>query len=177
MKKLIAGMVLLGLILLPVSAKAHVLIADTGRQTGAVLHVTPDDDPIAGKPSDLFFELDASKISSTTHALTLSAANSTGAQTSIPAHARGNTVSAAYTFPSQGVYTISLAAEPLQPGEQRYEFSHTQRISRGTALAAQPKAPQHDWAYAAVVASTSVMVVLGIVAYNKGNDIIAYSKF
>lgn len=176
MKKLIAGIILLGLILLPTSAKAHVLITDTQRQTGAVLHITPDDDPIAGEPSDLFFEFDGTKISYRTHSFNLSAITSSGQATSIPMHAQGNTISAEYTFPSQGVYTLSVLAEPILAGEQRFEFSYTQRVSRGVVLATQPS-KQHHWAYLAIVAGASGLLVLGILTYNNRKEIIAYSKF
>src|SRR6478672_7835545 len=39
-------------------AYAHVIIRDDASKVGAVLHVTPDDDPVAGEHSDLFFSLE-----------------------------------------------------------------------------------------------------------------------
>ena len=37
-----------GLLLYTPSVSAHVLITDTTKEIGAILHIQPDDDPVAG---------------------------------------------------------------------------------------------------------------------------------
>lgn len=38
-------------------AYAHVLVSDESNTVGAVLHITPDDDPIAGESAHIFFDV------------------------------------------------------------------------------------------------------------------------
>lgn len=176
MKRLIAGMLLVGLILLPVHAHAHVLISDTQKRTGAVLHISPDDDPIAGEPSELFFELDGSKISHKSHSYNLSVTDSSGQQSTIPVQAIANTIAATYTFPSQGLYTISLVAESIASGGTPYHFAYSQRVSRGIGVMPQVVSPR-TWAPLGIVTGGATLLVLGIIGFNKRKDIRAYSKF
>jgi len=42
----------------------------------------------------------------------------------------GNTVAATYTFPSQGLYMITLSIK--QDGTLMHQFMQSQRVSRGT---------------------------------------------
>lgn len=177
MKRIIAAILLAGLVLLPTQVRAHVLVTDTSRQTGTVLHIAPDDDPIAGKSSHLFFELDNDKASASSHVFKLFVTNTnTQEQLEVPLHAVKNTISATYTFPTQDTYRITLLAEPSLVGSTAYEFNHTQRVSRGTQAVAQASSP-HSGAIFGVVASISILLVLGIIAFNKRKDILAYSKF
>ena len=114
MRKLIIALAM-ALVLVPAKASAHVLISDTSRHVGAVLHITPDDDPVAGEPSGLFFDIQNTDVSHDNYSFSLTITNTEGEQALVPIIVSGTTVSASYVFPSQAAYTILLKAEPTDP--------------------------------------------------------------
>src|SRR5688500_5203724 len=102
-------------VFLPSAASAHVLVADTAKNAGAILHITPDDDPITGEPSELFFDIQPATITTHTHAFTLKVINDHGDEEVVPIQVSGSAISATYTFSKPAAYTVQLVAEPLDP--------------------------------------------------------------
>jgi hypothetical protein len=152
------------------TASAHVVLHSTSaNQAGAVLHVSPDDDPVAGQPSQLFYDLkDAAP-----HNATLIVTGANGYRTSEPVFVNGTTVSATYTFPTQGTYHLTLKAFGAAGG---YFFEYDQAVTRGK-LAGASVDTQPDWADAVFVAAACALAVVIIVGINNRRGIAAHSVF
>lgn len=157
------------------SAKAHVLIADTTNEIGAVLHISPDDDPIAGEPSELFFEIQSKAVSVNSHSFVLTVTDSVGVKVYVPINPTGNTVSATYTFHSQGVYTIVLLAEPLSSSAKTLAFQQDQRVSRGE-ISDNHTQPSFMWAEMGIAGSVCSILVIGIVVWNRRSALASYVR-
>lgn len=126
--------VALGILVLlawPVTASAHVVVQDDTGTAAAVLHVTPDDNPIAGELSDIFLDTQTARLSEKTHSFRLSITTPQQQQITVPITTKENSISGTYTFPAQGSYTIELFARPRASGEPVRHFQYTQTVSRG----------------------------------------------
>ncbi|HSX34897.1 MAG TPA: hypothetical protein VLF62_04605 [Candidatus Saccharimonadales bacterium] len=152
------------------TASAHVVLHSTSsNKAGAVLHISPDDDPVAGQPSQLFFDLK----DATPHNATLVVSGAGGYETSEPVFVNGATISATYTFPAQGTYHLALKAFGA---EGAYIFAYDQAVTRGT-LAGADTSQQHDWANAVFVAAACALAVVIIAGINNRRGIAAHSIF
>jgi hypothetical protein len=152
---------------------AHVLLKDESGKTGAVLHINPDDDPIAGGHSSFFFDIQDSSLSSSDPTAVLVVTNEDGLSENVPLDFVGNTVSVAYIFPKRGVYTLQLT---VSGASSELVFNHTQRVSRG--LAGSPlDEPRRDWAEALFVGVICGALALSVVALNRKEKIAMYSKW
>lgn len=115
----------------PQAAQAHVLLTDGS--IGAVLHIDPADDPIAGQPATFFYDFkdkeekfDISRcecqVSITKDKVNLIT------DFLIPTQTGG---SFNYTFPEKGVYTVILTGKPLDGRAfQSFALADTIRIER-----------------------------------------------
>ena len=155
-------------------ASAHVLVANESNTMGAVLHITPDDDPVAGESSDIFFDVQDKRFSTGTYTPRLAIANSDGDEQRVEAEKNGSYVSAQYTFPTRGVYTIKLTLEYQGSIET---FSVTQRVSRGVnAASGYDEGVRHQWAEVLLVASVASMAVLFVIFASRVRAIFKLSK-
>lgn len=164
-----------------VPAQAHVLITDNTGTIGAILHITPDDDPIAGEPSSLFFDIQSDAFSKHAHSVVLQITDDKGHTVDVPAQLIGSSVSANYIFPQQGVYKIVLSAHAhAETGSHEaahaHTFTHTQRVARGLAGSVLDE-PTHTWADIGLVLSLCSLVLLFIIGKNKRGDIAKYSEW
>lgn len=172
----IAGIVVCSLataILLTTPMFAHVLITDTTKKNGAILHIQPDDNPVAGEPSHIFYDiqnLDTTRSDLIT-ALTITHENS--GTTDVPILVNENGISADYIFPDDGVYTLMLV---IKSSTDNYMFESSQRVSRGDA-AAVTSTVLHTWAEILLIASCVGLLTLLIVGVNYNKRIKAYSTF
>jgi hypothetical protein len=174
---LVLSIIVANIVLVPQRASAHVLITDNTGSIGAILHVMPDDDPIAGEPSTLFFDIQSQSFSRHRHKVSLAITNDESGTTQVPVKLTGSSVSATYTFPTQGVYKLALTAEAQDAANAHaHTFTHTQRVSRGVAGGALDK-PTHAWAEAALVACACSFAILMLVGINRRKEIKTYSKF
>lgn len=166
------SLLLLGLtILLPPTASAHVLIGDDSKSIGAVLHVVPDDDPIAGQPSNLFFDIQTQKLNKNSAKLTITDV-ATAKAMDVPVKVDNNSVTADYTFPTQGVYGLSLAVT----SDKAYVFNYSQRVSRGVTGSALD-ASTYPLANLALVFSGTMFLLLLVIMFNHRKDIKKHSTF
>lgn len=169
-------LLILGILLTPNVAQAHVLLRDNTSQSGAILHVQPDDDPIAGKRSTLFFDIQNDNVALSSYSFSLQVADDSGSDDTVPIEIEDGTVSAVYAFPSQGLYEIVLTGTPTISTERPLQFSYAQRVSRGLAEGMSPT-QDHVWAEIGMVVGLCVFVMLVIIGYNNRKDIARYSKF
>jgi len=172
MKKILLALILIAACLVPATnAFAHVLVMDETNTHGAVLHIIPDDDPIAGQPSDLYFDMQDALANDASVSLSVKSAD--GTSDGIEVNRNGSLVTAEYTFPTQGVYelTYTVASEGKE-----YVFKQTQRVSRGVAsgIATQQT---HAWAQGLLVTSLFGLAVVAILAFNRRKEIAKQSTF
>ena len=160
-----------GVVLLPQPASAHVLIRDETKSIGSVLHIVPDDDPIAGQPASIFFDIQTQSIDKAKTELTITSAE-TGDSVSVPFEVAGSSVNAVYTFPSQGAYRLKLYVQ----SDKDYTFSYYQRVSRG--LSAGPlDNSSYPLANSALVFSGTMALFLAIIIFNRRKEIKEQSTF
>jgi len=173
MKKILLGLLplLLFTFIMPTPASAHVLIKDDSHMLGAVLHVSPDDDPIAGHPSDLIFDVSDSSVPITKNNYQAQLLVN-GAQ--VDASISGSFVIARYTFQSQGIFDLELLLTPQNPINPAWHFHYVQRVSRGiTAQGAISQSPA--WAPPLLIGSITMLLCLLLLALGRRRRIAAYS--
>ena len=167
-------LVMLGLFALqPPTAQAHVLITDEGGETGAILHVSPDDDPIAGELTTLFFDIQDLPPSSEGKTATLLITDDSDQTKEVLIPVLGTTLSAHYVFPRQAVYDLTLS---VPTDDTTLQFTHGQRVSRGLAGSALDQ-PRHEWAEAVLVLTICSFFVLCIIGFNRKDAIAKYSSW
>lgn len=159
-------------LMIPASVHAHVLIKDQQTGTGAVLHVNPDDDPVAGEPASLFFDIRDGSIN-TTSQTRLTITDEQEKVAVVPVELAGSSVAAKYVFPRQGAYRIQLIIS--QNGKPAHTFLHTQRVSRGI-IGVGPAARPPIWAEIGLVGTILVAGIVAIATFNRRQDINTYSK-
>lgn len=152
-------------------ALAHVLISDTTKSVGAVLHIVPDDDPVAGENANLFFDIQTRNISDQSTKLTVTNAM-TDETKEVAVAVNDNSVTAGYIFPTQGVYNLVLKVG----GDKSYVFTYSQRVSRGTVGSALDK-PSYPVANISMVFCGIAFIFLMIVMFNRRNEIKKHSTF
>lgn len=149
----------------PVSA--HVLITDDTRAIGAVLHIIPDDDPVAGEVATIFFDLQDAKVDLTNGSLLLRVKAEGKMDEVIPMQIDTSLATAKYTFPTQGQYRLVITAKS---SSGQYTFTHTQRVSRGV-LRTGLETPRYKWAEMTLVGCGITFAVGCIVIWNRRSSI------
>lgn len=174
MSKLLFSSILIAIgcvILMPHVASAHVLIEDDSKHIGAVLHVVPDDDPIAGKPSGIFFELQGNDSKNRSAHLEITD-DTKNTSTEIAVTLDANSINATYTFPTQGVYELKLVVV----SEKTYTFHYAQRVSRGV-LGDESNRRSFPLANAALISATISLCFLTVVLIDNRDSIKKHSTF
>lgn len=175
---LITALIALALFV-PRSASAHVVITDSTGTVGSVLHINPDDDPVAGQASSIFFDVRMAALPSDPHLVNLKVINSAGEATFVPTSVDGSKVAGSYVFPSQGAYQINLIIDTGRTGSYeapRYlSFLQSQRVSRG--ITTNPlDAPQYVWAEVLLILSGGGLAVLVVWFVANRRKIARYSR-
>lgn len=157
-----------------VRSHAHVLIADERDRVGAVLHITPDDDPIAGKSAHIFYDIQDDAYHAGKYEAMLEIEDmETRKSDEVAMDVQGSYVRGVYTFATQGVYELTLS---VRHADRTDRFVVTQRVSRGTPAEMQSDDVRHRWAELLLVVNASGLVVLGIIAVSRGRSILKQSK-
>lgn len=169
MRRAVVAAIIAGIVaLIPAHvAFAHVLITDTTGTYGAILHVDPDDNPVAGQTSTLYLD---------TQALTGSVSLTITSNTSsvvLAMHSSGSMSEAHYIFPSQGVYNLVFT---VHSSHDTYQFKQSQLVSRGTV--SQPlQTPHYEWARALLVGCIVVLALLLVIALGNRHEIARQSTY
>lgn len=130
-------------------ALAHVLQSDSS--VGAVLHIDPADDPIAGEASSFFFEFkdkkgkfESSKCNCIFSVLENGSEIYRQNLFQNSSDPNLNNPSVFYTFPNRGVYTIRVTGEPNQAGMfEPFTLTYDIRVERETS-AQSPSNPAEE---------------------------------
>lgn len=152
---LLAGCAALGL--LPTApASSHTL--ERNDSIGAVLHINPDDDPVAGENTSIFFDVkDQSGKFAASKCVCSFSVNENGRQIE---DKQINGTTAEYSFPRRAVYIISINGQPRQTGDfQPFTLSYTVRVDKG-ANATTNQRPLVPTIIFAIVALATVGAVI-----------------
>ncbi len=172
MMKLIIALLTPLYLFIPInSASAHVLITDETNTKGAILHIIPDDDPIAGEQATLYFDAQNQLIQADS-SVTLTIKDENGNEKEVETKIDDSLVTANFTFPEQGVYNVTYA---VVSNGNTHVFNQSQRVSRGLANTDQV-GQTYAWAESLLVASGISFAFLFIVAFNRRKDIARQSK-
>lgn len=118
-------------------AFAHTLKRDGN--IGAVIHINPEDDPIANEQSSFYFDI---KDRQNKFKLELCDCNVAIYQNdaqifTIPLYAQSQNGNFTYTFPGKGVYQVKISGTPRQAGAfQPFTLSYDIRVEREAATVA-----------------------------------------
>ena len=163
-KRITAGLFLalllaVGAFTAPVSA--HVLESDNG--VSAILHIKPDDHPIAGKPVpvNFLFSNDVGGFSLNSYAITLSLVKNEVVRFRTPlkplffgSATEGEMMA---TFPTSGAYEVRVEGKPIEPGVPAFRIEYLVTV----AIAGGVK--KGDGVTTVLLSSLS-LIVLGMVA-------------
>ncbi len=159
-------------ILISQTASAHVLIKSMNNESAAILHIMPDDDPIAGEKATLMFDTQGGLLQGDSKVVLTVTNKETGVADVVSTSTDGSLVSASYVFPVQGLYTITYA---VKTGDVSTTFEQTQRVSRGVVGSSSSK-ESYIWAEALLFIVVVLVLILGILAWNHRKAIFKSSK-
>lgn len=156
------------------TAFAHVLVTDSASKSSAIVHITPDDDPEAGKPAEFYYEL-KTKISSTTFSeYRVHVTDEAGNSTTVPITSDATSISISYVFPTQGLYKLELKS--IHPWKTSFDLSYSIRVSRGIVGSAS-SAQNYTWAQPVLIAIGVLTLLLAITFVNNRELIAEHSRF
>ncbi|HRH31119.1 MAG TPA: hypothetical protein PK950_00435 [Candidatus Paceibacterota bacterium] len=123
---------------MPLPASAHVLKTDG--TMGAILHIDPNDSPVAGEPASIFFDLkDSANIFAVENCVCVVSVLQSGE--SILEKTVTRIAPVTYTFPERSIYTVQFSGTPKAgEGAATFEpFVLSYDIRVDTVSAADPK--------------------------------------
>ena len=151
---------------------AHVLIRDESKTVGAVLHITPGDDPVAGESSTISLSINNASLRSSDSLLFVK--NTTTGTTDALKYSQNNgALTAEYVFPSQGTYDLTIEARASDT--KKYNFTYTQRVSKG--LGTNTDATTYPLARFGLFATSIVFLLTVFVVLKKKKDMASQSSF
>lgn len=175
MKKYVVLGILLAIVLVPTyQASAHELVVDTAGNKGAILHIDPSDNPIAGQKSTLFLAIrDLPDAAAAKGVLMVRSQRGTTQLVSTKFH--GSMAYVDYTFPDQGLYHLSFV---IKSGAQTYTFNEDEQVARGVAIpGAATKVRTDNWARALFVVSLLLIAAVCIMAWVRRTSIARRSTY
>lgn len=164
----------IGIVCFSPNAYAHVLLKDQIQGVGAILHINPDDDPIAGESASLFFDIQDARLAEKSSSAHLTVTSDQNETTTVSSTLTGSAVSANYTFPRQGLYKIKLVI--TQDGKVTHTFLQGQRVGRGI-MGDVNTTSVPAWTQMGIVGTVVAAALVLIIAFNRRKDINNYSKF
>lgn len=127
----------------PASVSGHVLKTDGS--IGAVLHVSPEDDPVVGEEASFFFEFKDKENKFTPSACVCTVHIVKGEQVVFSDQLFNNAFPDGlnspvlnFAFPERGIYTVSVSGKPVTTGAfKEFTLRYDVRVSRGQANTAE----------------------------------------
>lgn len=168
------ALVLFVALLISPKANAHVLLKSAEGDCAAVMHVNPDDDPVAGQASSLFFDIQKKDLQIDESGTLLTIAEGDNSTSPESLEVTDTTVSAVHAFPSQGNYSLRLVV--TNTSGDSCVLKHTFRVTRGVSNSALDR-PTHGWARFLLIVSVCGVLSLGFVAYGCRREILRNSRW
>lgn len=153
------------------TVSAHVLVTSESGQQAGILHIIPDDDPIAGRSSTLFFDTQ-NRLLNANNKVQLFVTGEDGKTDKITTKIKGSLVSADYIFPRQGAYQVNYT---IASNKRTYHFKEVVRVTRGELDT--PYASRYRWAEGLLIMSGALLLVLVIIFWNHRRGIARQSRF
>lgn len=160
---------------------AYVLAHETQSdgEIGAILHIDPNDDPVAGEPATLYFEFtdmrEKLNLNSCDCKVVIKKGDSELLNQKFGA-ADGSSVSAVvnYNFPEAGIYKAEIKGEPKSGEFQPFELSFSIRVEKSfpKSITEAHEQPGNTWAehvlhYAPTGIILLVLITILVVVRNK----------
>lgn len=132
-KNSLAGLALVGLLCPALAGQANAHVLESDGTIGAVLHIDPDDDPIAGEETGIYFDFkDKTNRYKNEDCICQLVIEQDGQVIYEKPFTRpgGGT----FTFPSRGVYAVKAVGVPKNAGAfDTFKISYDVRVERATA--------------------------------------------
>lgn len=138
MLKKIAVFSITTLLVVLISGKSYAHVLESSGSVGAVMHISPDDSPVAGVRSDFFFEFkdkknkfDPKNCNCTVSIIEADKSIfSTGLFSNNPSPSL-DSASFAFTFPTRDIYEVRITGEPLDgKAFERFTLNYDIRVER-----------------------------------------------
>lgn len=160
----------------PTQTSAHVL--ESNNTVGAVMHITPNDNPVAGEESGFFFEFKdkENKFRPDNCTCTFSILQS-GKEIYSQSLFQNTTdpsltnVSILYTFPKKGTYLVKVTGEPtavgiFEPFTLSYDIMVEKEATIPTQVTTEKKESLLDWTSRHIFNIVGTIIMLGLVGYS-----------
>lgn len=152
----------------PATVAAHVLKVDGS--IGVIIHVSPDDDPIAGQESEFFFEFKDKEGKFSPEKCDCSISITTNGNEIVREQLFSTNTDASlknanfsYVFPQKGVYIISLIGTPYTPDMfQKFSLTYDLRVERTVKSVSQKTAESDNWFVSHVPHVIGVVFAVGL---------------
>ncbi len=154
------------------NALAHVLKTDGS--IGAVIHINPEDDPIAGQESGFFFEFkDTKNAFSPAKCNCIFSVKQNGQELNSQSLFQNSSspsledVSVYYTFPQKGIYTVSVSGTPItQDDFEPFNLNWDIRVER-EASAVSERTGDENQNVKYIILVAAVVIIVGLVLSRK----------
>lgn len=145
-KLILFGLSVFGVVsLTTASVSAHVIITSEQGGGKAVFHISPADDPVAGKESTLFFDIESTNTPLDNATATLTITSKSGEKEAVPAGVNQGTVSANYTFPAADTFKLELVVSNPDLSAEVLKFTHNQIVRAGAASTEAKQTGNTSW--------------------------------
>lgn len=174
MKILLASLLFL-LFISTSKVSAHVLMKDSSAGIGAIVHINPDDDPVAGSQTQMYIDIqdEAARFKIPIESYQVSIQRPDGARERPQANVAGSVLDVKYVFPTKGLYRIELTSPTSQA--RSVSMSYAVRVSRGVGQKSDKDT--HSWTQYVLPVSSALLVVTLVYGFSNRKKILALSKF
>ncbi|MFI5157626.1 MAG: hypothetical protein ACHQF4_02105 [Sphingobacteriales bacterium] len=182
-QKIIVVLPVIALVLFGLTVSAHTLKIDG--DIGVILHTDPDDDPIAGQPTGLYFEItDRTKKFDPANCdckfeVVQNGKEIFSEELFDPGQQVQSTPVVKYTFEAKGVYDIILQGTPKINGQfQPFKLDYNLRVNHTAPIVdsagASQKPYNHTFHY--VLIGIGVLIAFGMIGYDYYENADYYNK-
>lgn len=152
----------------PKDVSAHVFVKDSSNSKGAIIHISPGDDPVVGQGSTIFMTVkDNINLNDYGAQLEITTDDNVLTPRVIKLERKDNTYSADYVFPRVGLYNLRYTFSPAANAQARsaITFEYKQRVER-SALSKSEKSNSR-WAEAIRIFSIAGLLLVSALGYNR----------
>lgn len=147
------------------NADAHVL--ETNKTVGAVIHITPDDSPVANQPSEIYFEFKDTENKFSPEACTCIVTIRQGEKEIHKEQLFQDNPSLenavmTYTFPQEGKYTLSVTGNPNDQSFNQFDLKYEVVVKEAVQKKESISQTQENWMSTHRYHVLGVLVIMGI---------------
>lgn len=170
---LTVAMLLLALSFAPEEAKAHVLVTSRSGEATAVVHINPDDDPIAGSEASVYLDVKSGQLvnSEVDYIIRISKESEGNVDSVVATELGVSGVRFEYVFPVRGIYKLEIIALTDDGLVDGFEFA--QNVSRGIGTMASKR---YGLAEFGIILSSCLIAVILIIVINRRSLLVRYAK-